>query len=110
MYKLKNSFCNKEFEDFTEYRYDITNYMKEMMGESVVSSYAKLGFVFKTDDENEQERDEKRIYSLAEDLEKMFEAERQFTIDSQISIYVYFDGGKFIKFSTMDFATLSSED
>ena len=38
MEKFKNKFCNKEFKDFTEYRYDITNYMKELMGDFVSSA------------------------------------------------------------------------
>lgn len=104
--KFKNKFCNKDFKDFTEYRYDITNYMKELMGDFVSSAYAQLGFVFKTDDENEQERDVKKIYSLAEDLDNMFEIERQFTINNSITIFVFFNNGKSVKFSSLDYASL----
>lgn len=106
MEKFKNKFCNKEFKDFTEYRYDITNYMKELMGDFVSSAYAQLGFVFKTDDENEQERDIRKIYSLAEDIDSMFEQESQFTINNSITVFVFFNNGKSVKFSTIDFAVL----
>lgn len=104
MDNLKNSFCNKDFKDFVEYRYDITNYMQELMGDFVSSAYAQLGFVFKTDDENEQERDIRKIYSLARDLDGMFEKESQLTINNTITIFVFFNNGKSIKFSTCDFA------
>ena len=35
MVKFKNQFCNKDFDDFTEYRYDVTNYMRDLMGDFV---------------------------------------------------------------------------
>lgn len=102
--KYKNKFCNKDFKDFTEYRYDITNYMKELMGDFVSSAYAQLGFVFKTDDENEQDRDIRKIYSLAEDIDNMYEKESQLSINNNITLFVFFNNGKSVKFSTIDFA------
>jgi len=104
--KYKNKFCNKDFKDFTEYRYDITNYMKELMGDFVFSAYIQLGFVFKTDDENEQERDIRKFYSEAEEIDKAFADSKSLEVTNNKTIFVFFGNGKSIKFSTYDFAIL----
>ena len=106
--KYKNKFCNKDFKDFTEYRYDITNYIQELMGDFVYSAYIQLGFVFKTDDEYEQERDIRKFYSEAEEIDKSFEASKDFESTYNKTIFVFFDNGKSIKFSTYDFAVLGT--
>lgn len=106
MEKYKNKFCNKDFKDFTEYRYDITNYMKELMGDFVYSAYVQLGFVFKTDFENEQEEDIRKFYSEAEEIDKSFEGTKSFEVTNHKTIFVFFGNGKSIKFSSIDFAVL----
>lgn len=104
--KYKNKFCNKDFKDFTEFRYDVTNYMKELMGDFVYSAYIQLGFVFKTDDENEQERDIRKFYSEAEEIDKAFADSKSLEVTNNKTIFVFFGNGKSIKFSTYDFAIL----
>lgn len=104
--KYKNKFCNKDFKDFTEFRYDVTNYMQELMGDFVYSAYIQLGFVFKTDDENEQERDIRKFYSEAEEIDKAFADSKSLEVTNNKTIFVFFGNGKSIKFSTYDFAIL----
>lgn len=106
MANLKNSFCNKDFKDFVEYRYDITNYMRELMGDFVSSAYVQLGFVFKTDELNEQEEDIRRFYSEAEEIDKSFNEVKAFEVTNNKTIFVFFDNDKSIKFSTIDYAEL----
>ena len=106
MLNFKNDFCTKDFKDFIEYRYDVTNYMQELMGDFVESAYIQLGFVFKTDELYEQERDINKFYSEAEDIDKSFEASKCFESTNNKTIFVFFENGKSIKFSTYDFAIL----
>ena len=106
MVKFKKDFCTKDFGDFVEYRYDVTDYMKELMGDFVESAYIQLGFVFKTDELYEQERDINKFYSEAEEIDKSFENSKYFEVTNKKTIFVFFENGKYIKFSTIDFAIL----
>ena len=106
MLNFKNDFCTKDLKDCIEYRYDVTDYMKELMGDFVESAYIQLGFVFKTDELYEQERDINKIYSEAVDIDKIFEDSKCFETTNNKTIFVFFENGKSIKFSTYDFAIL----
>ena len=106
MIKFKNQFCNKDFDDFTEYRYDVTNYMRDLMGDCVKFAYAKVGVVFKTDEIDEQDKDIRRMYSVAAEIDKNFESSGDYEITSDKLLYIFFEGGKSIEISTYDFAYL----
>lgn len=95
-----------EEKDKFSYFCDVTEIMKEMIGDSVKSAKVFLGYIFKEDTFEEQERDKGFFKDACARLEKSFKDDKQIEINSDKKIIITFNNNNTIEFSAMDYAFL----
>ena len=75
--KPKNELIKLEEEDKYCYFYDITPYIKYIIGEFVEKADIHLGYIFKEDTDFEQERDLLSFKDTACKIDKSFERQKE---------------------------------
>lgn len=85
---------------------DITDIIKEIMGDFVKSAEIFLGYIYKEDTEYEQERDKNLFKDVITRIINSFETERRITINSDQIVKIKFENGNIVELSSMDYAFL----
>lgn len=104
--KPKNELIKLEEEDKYCYFYDITPYIKYIIGEFVEKADIHLGYIFKEDTDFEQERDLLSFKDTACKIDKSFEKTKRIDIEHNSIIRITFTNKKRIEISSMDYGYL----
>ena len=101
--KPKNNFKIYNLEDKQWYFYDITNYIKYIMGDFVERAEIHLGYIFNEDTENEKNKELIHFTDICCKIDKDYERTKRIPIHNNAITRITFTNGKRIEVSAMDY-------
>lgn len=104
----KNNFKIHSNPDKKAYAYDISNYMKDIIGDVVYSAEIHLGYVFLEDSERDQRNDIAKFKDIARRIDDTFEKSKTIDLGNYNSIRIKFKNRKEIELSASDFGHLKA--
>lgn len=99
----KNSFKIYNEPDKKCYFYDITEYMKYIIGDFVTDADIFMGYTFNEDTEFEQEQDINKFNEIAVKIDTDFKRVKRVSIHDNAIIRITFNNKKRIELSAMDY-------